>query len=68
MLVLKIIGIIFVIFGMGALLYDSIKKLISRPDIKNIKSRIKDGSYDWKEAIEDTADKIIEYPESLLWQ
>lgn len=68
MLVLKIIGIIFVIFGMGALLYDSIKKLMSRPDIKNIKSRIKDGSYDWEEAIEDTADKIIEYPESLLWQ
>lgn len=36
--------------------------------IKEIKKSIKDGSYDWKAAIEDTAEKILNYPQALLWR
>lgn len=33
-----------------------------------IKKAIKNGTYDWKSAIEHTADRIIEYPQALLWK
>lgn len=33
-----------------------------------IKEMIKSGIYDWETAIEMTADRILDYPESLLWQ
>lgn len=36
--------------------------------IKLIKEQIKKGTYDWKKAIEDTANKIVEYPQALLWK
>lgn len=34
---------------------------------KRIKDQIKNGSYDWQKAIEDTAEKILNYPQALLW-
>lgn len=69
MLVLKIIATIVVIFGMGVLLYDSFKKFSnSNSNVKDIRKSIKNGSYDWDSAIDDTADRIIDNPESLLWQ
>lgn len=38
------------------------------PDkIKNLKKAIKNGTYDWTTVIEHTAERIIEYPESLIW-
>lgn len=36
--------------------------------LKQLKKAIKSGKYDWKKAIEDTADKIIDYPQALLWR
>ena len=36
--------------------------------IREIKRRIKNGSYDLKTAIEGAAEKILEYPQSLLWR
>lgn len=36
--------------------------------IMEIKRAIKNGSYDWVKAIEDAAEKILQYPESLLWK
>ena len=36
--------------------------------IKRIKDQIKNGTYDWKKAIEGAADKIINYPQALLWR
>ena len=36
--------------------------------IKEIKKSIKNGSYDWKAAIECAAEKILEYPQALLWR
>ena len=36
--------------------------------IKEIKKSIKNGSYDLKAAIEDTAEKILNYPQALLWR
>ena len=36
--------------------------------IKEIKKSIKNGSYDLKTAIEGAAEKILEYPQSLLWR
>ena len=36
--------------------------------IKEIKKSIKNGSYDLKAAIEDAAEKILEYPQALLWR
>ena len=36
--------------------------------IKEIKKSIKNGSYNWEEAIEDTAEKILNYPQALLWR
>ena len=36
--------------------------------IREIKRRIKNGSYDLKTAIEGAAEKIIEYPQALLWR
>lgn len=39
------------------------------PDkLKKIKLEIKNKTYDWKTAIEKTAERIIEYPQSLLWR
>lgn len=35
--------------------------------VKAIKEAIKTGKYDWKGVVEQAADKIMEYPESLLW-
>lgn len=36
--------------------------------VKTIKELIESGLYNWETAIELTVDKILEYPESLLWQ
>ena len=36
--------------------------------VKEIKKAIKEGKYNWDLAIKHTADRIIEYPESLLWR
>lgn len=33
-----------------------------------IKEAVKNGSYDLEKAIEGTADKILEYPQCLLWR
>ena len=35
--------------------------------IKAIKEMIANGTYDWEAAIERTASRIMDYPESLLW-
>lgn len=35
--------------------------------IKAIKEKIVNGTYDWEAAIEHTASRIMDYPESLLW-
>ena len=45
------------------------KKMTEREKrIKEIKKSIKNGSYDLKAAIEDTAEKILNYPQALLWR
>lgn len=36
--------------------------------IKLIKKLIKSGNYNWEEAIRDAANRIADYPESLLWK
>lgn len=36
--------------------------------VEKIKKQFKDGTYDWKKAIEGTAEKILQYPETLLWR
>ena len=36
--------------------------------MENIKSQIKNGTYDWTSAIQHTADIIISFPETLLWK
>ena len=36
--------------------------------LKQLKKAIKGGKYDWKKAIEDTANKIVDYPQALLWR
>lgn len=36
--------------------------------VKAIKKMIANGTYDWNTAIEHTASRILEYPESLLWR
>ena len=36
--------------------------------LKQFKKAIKSGKYDWKKAIEDTATKIVDYPQALLWR
>lgn len=41
---------------------------MNKQKIKEIKKAIKNGTYNWQTAIEDTAKKIVEYPESLLWR
>ena len=33
-----------------------------------IKKAIKNKTYDWESAIKDTAERICEHPESLLWK
>lgn len=38
------------------------------PKIQKIKSAIKNGTYDIEKAIEGTADKIVNYPQCLLWK
>lgn len=37
-------------------------------ELKALRRAIKKGQYDWKSAIEDTASKILEHPEALLWR
>lgn len=44
------------------------KKKIINPKVEEIKKAIKNGTYDWDKAIEDTADRIIDYPQALLWK
>lgn len=36
--------------------------------LKQLKKTIKCGKYDWNKAIEDTANKIVDYPQALLWR
>lgn len=36
--------------------------------IKEIKKAIKNKTFDWDKAIEETAKKIMNNPESLLWR
>lgn len=36
--------------------------------IKRIKSQIKNGTYNWQKAIEGAAEKILNYPQALLWR
>jgi hypothetical protein len=36
--------------------------------LKAIKEAIKNGTYNWEEAIESAASKIVENPEVLLWR
>lgn len=36
--------------------------------IKQIKKAIKKGTYDWEKAIQSSADKIVDYPQALLWR
>ena len=45
-------------------------KIVSEREkkIREIKRRIKNGSYNWEAAIESAAEKIIEYPQALLWR
>lgn len=41
---------------------------IKKPSIKvMLKAAILNGSYDWDKAVEDSAEKIMEHPETLLW-
>lgn len=40
---------------------------MNKDKIKEIKKAIKEGTYDWDKAVEATAERIMEYPESLLW-
>lgn len=44
------------------------KKNEREKKIGEIKKSIKNGSYDWKAAIECAAEKILEYPQALLWR
>lgn len=37
-------------------------------DIKSIKKAIKNGTYDWEAAIESAAEKILNYPQVLIWK
>jgi anti-sigma28 factor (negative regulator of flagellin synthesis) len=41
---------------------------IKNPKVAEIKKAIKNGTYDCKKAIEHTAKRIVEYPQSLLWK
>lgn len=36
--------------------------------VEMIKAAIKNGTYNWEEAIESAASKIVENPEVLLWR
>lgn len=36
--------------------------------IQKIKNAIKNGTYDMERAIEGAADKIVDYPQCLLWK
>lgn len=36
--------------------------------IKELKKAIKNSTYNWEAAIASAAERIIEYPESLLWR
>lgn len=36
--------------------------------VAEIKKAIKNGTYDWNKAIEHTADRIMDYPQSLLYR
>lgn len=37
-------------------------------NLKVIKIEIKNKTYNWQKAIEDTAERILEYPQALLWR
>lgn len=37
-------------------------------ELKALRRAIKKGQYDWNKAVEDTADRVLEHPESLLWR
>lgn len=41
---------------------------IKSEKIKKIKKEIKKGSYDWNKAIKSVAEKIMTYPQALLWR
>ena len=41
---------------------------MNKEKIKALKKAIKKGTYDWAAAIEDTAERIIDYPQALLWR
>lgn len=41
---------------------------IKNPKVAEIKKAIKNGTYDLEKAIENTAEKIVDYPQSLLWK
>ena len=39
-----------------------------KDNVAAIKNAIKNKTYDWESAIKHTAERICEYPESLLWK
>lgn len=39
-----------------------------KAELKVLRKAIKKGEYNWLKAIEGTANKIVENPESLLWR
>jgi anti-sigma28 factor (negative regulator of flagellin synthesis) len=41
---------------------------IKNPKVAEIKKAIKNGTYDLEKAIESTTEKIVDYPQSLLWK
>ena len=41
---------------------------LSVTKVEMIKKAIKDKTYDWEAAIKGAAERILEYPESLLWR
>ena len=44
------------------------KKKHLSDNVKALKKAIKGKTYDWNSAIADTANRIIEYPQSLAWR
>lgn len=52
------------------ILYNTIKELyMTRSEkIKKIKKEIKKGSYDWSKAVKSAVEKIMSYPQALLWR
>lgn len=48
------------------MIFNFLKK--KSPKIVALKKAIKSGKYDWGKAVADTADKILNYPQALLWK